>query len=72
LRPRALYLFPHKTALENIIEAPVRVRGVRKEKAVAEAEELLARVGLRDSATSIPESSPVDNSSEWRSPGRSR
>jgi polar amino acid transport system ATP-binding protein len=39
-------LFPHKTALENVIEAPVHVLGVPKERAVADAEELLARVGL--------------------------
>ena len=39
-------LFPHMTALENIIEAPVRVKGVRKEDAVWEAEALLERVGL--------------------------
>ena len=39
-------LFPHKTALENVIEAPIRVRGVSKEKAIAAGERLLARVGL--------------------------
>jgi ABC-type polar amino acid transport system ATPase subunit len=41
-------LFPHKTALENIIEAPVRVRGLPQAAAIAEAEQLLARVGLAD------------------------
>ncbi len=39
-------LFPHMTALENVIEAPVRVLGVPGEKAIAEAEALLERVGL--------------------------
>jgi polar amino acid transport system ATP-binding protein len=39
-------LFPHKTALENVIEAPVHVLGVPRERAAAEAEALLARVGL--------------------------
>jgi polar amino acid transport system ATP-binding protein len=39
-------LFPHMTALENVIEAPVRVRGVPRDQAVAEAEKLLERVGL--------------------------
>src|SRR5262249_29453978 len=39
-------LFPHKTALENVIEAPIRVKGVPKEQAIARAESLLARVGL--------------------------
>jgi polar amino acid transport system ATP-binding protein len=39
-------LFPHMTALENVIEAPTRVLGVPHEAAIAEAESLLARVGL--------------------------
>jgi polar amino acid transport system ATP-binding protein len=39
-------LFPHKTVLENVIEAPVHVLGISRERAVAEAEGLLARVGL--------------------------
>ena len=47
-------LFPHKTALENIIEAPVCVRGVPKERAIAEAERLLARVGLADKRNVYP------------------
>jgi polar amino acid transport system ATP-binding protein len=47
-------LFPHMTALENVIEAPVRVRGVPKERAVGEAEELLARVGLADKRDVYP------------------
>src|SRR2546425_7667498 len=38
-------LFPHKTALANITEAPVRVLGLSEEQAAAEAEALLARVG---------------------------
>jgi polar amino acid transport system ATP-binding protein len=47
-------LFPHKTALENIIEAPIRVRGVRKDEAIADAERLLARVGLADKRDVYP------------------
>jgi len=47
-------LFPHMTALENIIEAPVRVRKVPKERAVADAEALLARVGLADKRDVYP------------------
>jgi len=39
-------LFPHRTALENVIESPVRVLGVAREQAIREARELLARVGL--------------------------
>ena len=47
-------LFPHKTALQNVIEAPVHVRGVAKEQAIAEAEKLLARVGLGDKKDAYP------------------
>jgi glutamine transport system ATP-binding protein len=48
------YLFPHMTALENVIEAPVRVRNTKRARAVAEAEELLARVGLEDKRDTYP------------------
>ncbi len=47
-------LFPHKTALENVIEAPVHVLGVRKEQAVEEARVLLTRVGLGDKFDTYP------------------
>jgi polar amino acid transport system ATP-binding protein len=39
-------LFPHLTALENVVEAPVHVRGERRSVAEARATELLDRVGL--------------------------
>src|SRR5580765_7535002 len=38
-------LFPHKTALENVMEAPVHVLRVPKKQAEEEATELLRRVG---------------------------
>jgi polar amino acid transport system ATP-binding protein len=47
-------LFPHMTALENIVEAPVQVKGVPKAAARERARELLARVGLADKAASYP------------------
>jgi polar amino acid transport system ATP-binding protein len=47
-------LFPHKTALENVIEAPRLVRGVSKTQAVEEATVLLNRVGLADKLASYP------------------
>jgi len=47
-------LFPHKTALENVIEAPVQVRGVPKRQAIQQAEELLRRVGLADKRDVYP------------------
>jgi polar amino acid transport system ATP-binding protein len=47
-------LFPHKTALGNVIEAPVHVLGIPRNRAVAEAEALLARVGLADKRDVYP------------------
>jgi polar amino acid transport system ATP-binding protein len=47
-------LFPHKTALDNVIEAPTRVLGVPRRQAVAEAEALLTRVGLADKCSTYP------------------
>ncbi|WP_320109557.1 amino acid ABC transporter permease/ATP-binding protein [Bosea sp. NBC_00550] len=47
-------LFPHLTAIENIVEAPVTVRGLSREQALAEARELLARVGLAEKADAYP------------------
>jgi len=47
-------LFPHLTALENIIEAPVRVRKIPQAQAVAEGERLLTRVGLFDKRDKYP------------------
>src|SRR5258706_12945441 len=51
-----LYLFPHLTVLGNIIEAPVHVLRVPREKAQREAFELLDSVGLKDKAPRYPES----------------
>jgi ABC-type polar amino acid transport system ATPase subunit len=48
-------LFPHLTALENIIEAPVHVRHMTKESATAKALQLMRRVGLEDKADYYPE-----------------
>jgi polar amino acid transport system ATP-binding protein len=47
-------LFPHKTALENVIEAPVHVLGTPRAQAVDDAERLLARVGLADKRDTYP------------------
>ena len=47
-------LFPHLTALENVIEAPVGIRGVKRTDAVHKAMELLASVGLSDKANHYP------------------
>ena len=47
-------LFPHRTTLENIVEGPVRVKGVSKAAATERARELLAQVGLSDKAEAYP------------------
>ncbi len=47
-------LFPHKTALENVMIAPVKVKKVDKATAKAEAMELLKKVGLEDKADEYP------------------
>lgn len=47
-------LFPHKTVLENIIEAPVMVKKTKKTQAVSEANVLLEKVGLADKANVYP------------------
>jgi len=47
-------LFPHMTALGNIIEAPVYVRGEERETAIARARKLLARVGLMNKENAYP------------------
>jgi polar amino acid transport system ATP-binding protein len=47
-------LFPHKTALENVVEAPIHVLGTSREQAVREAEWLLDRVGLADKRDVYP------------------
>ena len=47
-------LFGHMTALENVIEAPVHVKKVRKREAGEQARALLARVGLADKVDSYP------------------
>lgn len=48
-------LFPHKTVLENIIEAPIHVKNMKKEEAKTIAYELLEKVGLSEKADVYPE-----------------
>jgi polar amino acid transport system ATP-binding protein len=48
-------LFPHKTVLENIIEAPIFVKGEKKEEASSKAMKLLNKVGLQDKANFYPD-----------------
>jgi polar amino acid transport system ATP-binding protein len=48
-------LWPHKTILENIIEAPIQVLKQSKAEAIARAEQLLAKVGLADKRNAYPD-----------------
>ena len=47
-------LFPHMTALENVIEAPTLVKKIPKTDAIARGKELLDRVGLSDRMNHYP------------------
>jgi len=47
-------LFPHMTALENVIEAPLHVKGTPRAEAVKRGTELLQRVGVGDKLTTYP------------------
>lgn len=48
-------LFPHKTVIENIIEAPIIVRKKTKKEAIKDGMKLLEKVGLQDKANVYPE-----------------
>lgn len=47
-------LFPHFTVLENLIEAPITVKKVKRDEIVPKAEALLAKVGLLDKKDAYP------------------
>jgi polar amino acid transport system ATP-binding protein len=47
-------LFPHRTALENIVEAPIHVKGVKKSEALERARDLLNQVGMSEKADAYP------------------
>ena len=47
-------LFPHKTVLDNMTMAPIKVKGMKKEEAEQKALHLLERVGLADRAKAYP------------------
>lgn len=48
-------LFPHKTVLENITLAPIKVQGKSKEEAIEAAQKLLKRFDLADKADQYPD-----------------
>ena len=47
-------LFPHMTVIENLIEAPCHVKGMKKDEILSYARELLAKVGLSDRENYYP------------------
>ncbi|RFU64228.1 amino acid ABC transporter ATP-binding protein [Peribacillus saganii] len=48
------HLFPHKTVLENLTYAPIKVKGLSKAEAEKQAMELLGKVGLTEKANEYP------------------
>ena len=52
---QAFNLFPHMSVLENVILAPMRVKGIPREQAIDQAEGLLKRFGLIDKANQYPD-----------------
>ncbi|MFC0200547.1 amino acid ABC transporter ATP-binding protein [Paracoccus rhizosphaerae] len=51
---QAFNLFPHKTVLENVTEAPILVRRIKRKAAEVEAMDLLERVGMAERANYYP------------------
>ncbi len=47
-------LFPHMKVIDNLIEGPIRVKGVAREEAIATAEEYLDKVGLKEKRDEYP------------------
>ncbi|MBB6176592.1 cystine transport system ATP-binding protein [Anoxybacillus tengchongensis] len=51
---QAYNLFPHMTALENVMEGPITVKRLKKHEAKEKAEQLLMKVGLKDQMHMYP------------------
>ena len=49
------HLFPHKSVLQNVMDAPVKVQKIPKEQAKKEAMQLLEKMGLADKADNYPQ-----------------
>jgi len=65
-------LYPHKTALENVIEGPLHVLKTPREQAMTRGRELLRRSGSPSAWTRTRRNCPAARSSGSRSPARSR
>lgn len=64
-------LYPHKTVLENVTLAPIKVLKVPREQAERDGRAYLERVGLSDKVDKYPTSSLAGSSSAWPSPAPS-
>ena len=65
-------LFPHMTVLDNIMAAPIYVKGMKREEIQPIAEDLLSKVGLLNKKDMYPAVFPAGRSSVSLSRGRSR
>ncbi len=61
-------LFPHRTAIQNVMEAPIHVLGLARAEAHERRASLLDRVGLSDRLNAWPRSFPAASNSVWPSP----
>ena len=58
-------LFPHRTALENVIEGPLYVKKEPREQAIARGRALLAQVGLADKAEALVRGAGIWTDQKW-------
>lgn len=61
-------LFPHRTALENVIEGPVIVKKTPREQAIELGRRLMAKVGLAGKEDAYPRRLSGASSNAWPSP----
>lgn len=52
---QGFHLFPHKTAIENIIEAPLTVKKKNKQELIVDGEKLLEKVGMIEHRDKYPD-----------------
>lgn len=65
-------LFPHMTAVQNVMLGLIKTKHMAKDEARSVAEKWLERVGMEARRDHFPGSSPVVNSSAWQLPAQSR
>ncbi len=62
-------LFPHRSALENVIEGPVIVKKTPRDQAIELGRRLLAKVGLAGKEDATHGACPAGSNNGWPSPG---